>query len=137
MIEHSRGPWHLQKLPREDDGEAAYRITAESTLHLYITPCADGYVPGANEANARLIAAAPDLLAACRAVMAGTDLINRWPCPDCGRQGPDKPLRVIHCVLEDGTRVVQGCWPCNTDRHRAQVRAAIALVEKRGEDDRT
>ncbi len=61
MAEHTPGPWHLQELPYDD----AFRISGESTLHLTVTECADGYIPGQNEANAHLIAAAPDLLAAC------------------------------------------------------------------------
>ena len=59
---HSAGPWELTRWP-EDDDEPRFRISAESTLHLDIHACADGYVPGQNEANALLIAAAPCLLA--------------------------------------------------------------------------
>ena len=60
---HSKGPWEIQELLDHEGGNPTYRITAESTLFLNVTECADGYVPGQNEANARLIAAAPDLLA--------------------------------------------------------------------------
>ena len=69
---HTPGPWKLTELPWECDGqsEPIYRVDGESTLFLSVAPCSDGYVPGQNEANAHLIAAAPDLLAACEAVLA-------------------------------------------------------------------
>lgn len=62
---HTPGPWEIQELPCEDgETEPSYRVSGESTLFLTISPCADGYVPGQNEANAYLIKAAPDLLEA-------------------------------------------------------------------------
>ena len=37
-------------------------MSADTTLHLHVAPCDDGFVAGQNEANARLIAAVPELL---------------------------------------------------------------------------
>jgi hypothetical protein len=44
--------------------EPWFWVSADRTLHLQVAACPDGYVAGENEANARLIAAAPDLLEA-------------------------------------------------------------------------
>lgn len=44
--------------------EPWFWVSAERTLHLRVAACPDGFVVGENEANARLIAAAPDLLEA-------------------------------------------------------------------------
>lgn len=52
------GPWHLSgRLGPRDGSEGFYRISAASTLSLEVRPCADGYVPGQNAANAAHIAA--------------------------------------------------------------------------------
>jgi hypothetical protein len=42
--------------------EPWFYVGADTTLHLQVVACPDGYVIGENAANARLIAAAPDLL---------------------------------------------------------------------------
>ena len=72
MTGHSPGPWELTELACGNDGEVepSFRIEAESTLFLTVSPCADGFQFGQNEANARLIAASPDLLEACQAFAA-------------------------------------------------------------------
>jgi len=66
-VQHTPGPW-LVTGPFDtndyDDSEGWYRIEAARTLDLRVCRSADGYVEGENEANARLIAAAPDLLKA-------------------------------------------------------------------------
>lgn len=67
MSNHTPAPWTIRELQPDNDGEQepSFRIEGESTLFLIVTPCSDGFVFGQNEANARLIAASPDLLAAC------------------------------------------------------------------------
>lgn len=54
---HTPGPWHVVKIP----GESRLRVHAETYDVADI--CHAG---GADDANARLIAAAPDMLAACK-----------------------------------------------------------------------
>lgn len=68
---HTPGPWSIQRLPTDGDDEPSFRIDGESTLFLRVAACADGYVPGQNEANALLIAAAPELLGFCADVEKG------------------------------------------------------------------
>jgi hypothetical protein len=62
MSKHTPGPWTVRCL---DETDEEYRVEAASTLFVDISPCSDGYTPGQTKFNARLIAAAPDLLAAC------------------------------------------------------------------------
>ncbi len=71
--EHTPGPWDLRRISPQLGGEPIFLISAESTLFLRVQACADGFVFGQNEANAYLIAAAPDLLAACVAMLAAHD----------------------------------------------------------------
>lgn len=78
---HTPGPWEVQKEPQIVSGMAFIGIeTADKTIHQgeYACPVALAYdidrtaYPhlGDSEANARLIASAPALLAACKGLMA-------------------------------------------------------------------
>lgn len=49
-------------------------------------------------------------------------LQTRWPCPECGRTGPDAPLRTLrrqavdpasHMILPNAPVLYTGCWRCN------------------------
>jgi hypothetical protein len=72
MNKHSPGPWVMSGPlgPKEKIIDTSFWVSADTTLHLYVAPCADGFVFGENEANARLISAAPDLLSACQSALA-------------------------------------------------------------------
>lgn len=80
MAGHSPGPWELTELACGNDGEVepSFRIEAASTLFLTVSPCADGFQFGQNEANARLIAAAPDLLEAATALLPVLEMMSEW-----------------------------------------------------------
>ena len=67
-VGHTPGPWKMRRLPIDPCNETeCFRIEGKGpTLFLHVTPCADGFIEGQNEANARLIAAAPCLLEACK-----------------------------------------------------------------------
>jgi hypothetical protein len=54
--------------------EPWFWVSAEATLHLQVVACPDGFVIGQNEANARLIAAAPELLEELRVALACADV---------------------------------------------------------------
>jgi hypothetical protein len=63
MSKHTPGPWTLSEFTNATNGEPWFRVHGAHTLLLEIRPDPDGYMTGVNAANARLIAAAPDLLA--------------------------------------------------------------------------
>lgn len=99
------GPWTCHVL-NSDDTVAVVRA---GTLQI----AAIGYAPGfAEEANARLIAAAPDLLAALKAVL--EELEGREDVRD-GEDGMQLPNEAM-CILNE---------------HGDQMRAAIARAEGR------
>ena len=63
MGTHTPGPWAMSRPMGTEHlrgAEPWFWVSADRTLHLRVAACADGYVVGENEANARLIAAAPD-----------------------------------------------------------------------------
>lgn len=68
---HTPGSWNLSGpfgINDYDEREGSYRVWAGRTLFLTVARCPDGYREGENVANAHLIAAAPDLLAALEQV---------------------------------------------------------------------
>ena len=73
-MQHTPGPWELSHGTEPGQGrEPWFWVSASRTLHLRVYACPDGFVIGENEANARLIAAAPDLLAALKGVLCVAD----------------------------------------------------------------
>lgn len=59
----SPGKWKLQTI---NMFEEVHRVTADGTLFLEVSPCSDGYSPGESLANAKAIAALPEILCALR-----------------------------------------------------------------------
>jgi hypothetical protein len=59
--------------------EPWFWVSADRTLHLQVAACPDGYVVSENEANARLIAAAPDLLAALQKFITVMESCSYYP----------------------------------------------------------
>jgi hypothetical protein len=67
VSKHTPGPWTMSRpmgTGHLEGREPWFWVSADRTLHLQVTACPDGFVAGENEANARLIAAAPELLEA-------------------------------------------------------------------------
>lgn len=62
MSKHTPGPWHVVE-EMDDDGDVLYSIEADNV------PVADIYRKAEHEANARLIAAAPELLEALMSIL--------------------------------------------------------------------
>ena len=60
---HTPAPWHFKKLAMHDGGHVVM-FTAQNGQRTHRLDCAGEF----KEADARLIAAAPELLAACRLV---------------------------------------------------------------------
>jgi len=85
---HSPGPWEMSGPMGTEHlrgQEPWFYIYAEHTLHLRVVACSDGYIRGENEANARLIAAAPELLESLQALLAeyqGTETMNTQKARD-------------------------------------------------------
>lgn len=78
MTEHTPGPWQSMRSKAPHDGEYDYAIGAEGApvLAEAFGRTADGGRPPA-EANARLIAAAPDLLAQLDMVVGDLVMLRR------------------------------------------------------------
>lgn len=72
MPEHTPGPWTLGSF----DGNPAYVSVYGPNDELVADVHADEFDENEAEANARLIAAAPDLLAACEALVDGRQETN-------------------------------------------------------------
>lgn len=50
---------------------------------------------------------------AFRRIADSCSTVNRWPCHECGRPGPDAPLRINNVTTEDGVHMMVGCRQCN------------------------
>lgn len=69
-----------------------------------------------------------EVVEALRGWMGRTDLKNRWPCVDCGRDGPGEAKRLIETRV-GGQAILTGCWLCNTDDLRDATRAVLAKID--------
>ena len=72
MSKYTPGPWSMSGPMGKDHlqgREPWFWVSADRTLHLQVAACPDGFVRGENEANARLIAAAPLLYEACKVAL--------------------------------------------------------------------
>lgn len=72
VVPHTPGPWLQSHHKVSADAYSTQVYTSDGevvcTLHWYPKPNGRGNIGTYREANARLIAAAPDLLAACKAL---------------------------------------------------------------------
>lgn len=75
---HTPGPWHWDADPIKGDplGRIRYRVVA---LGKTVTQCYYSSSDECAEHDARLIAAAPKLLAACQKFMDGISILNDGP----------------------------------------------------------
>jgi hypothetical protein len=80
MADHTPGPWlmatYTDHKPNADRGDWCGEIYSKTGGKVYHGPFSFHAVP--NEANARLIAAAPDLLAVCIGILECLDEKDRW-----------------------------------------------------------
>lgn len=98
MNGHTPGPWTCRRSNTPVDGEYDFSINADGVpvLAEAFGRSADGGVPPA-EANARLIAAAPELVDGCNALLGLLQLVaGRDDCPEAIRE----VLRTNHRVDE-------------------------------------
>ncbi len=94
MSEHTPGPWEQshRKTPADMWNTQVYTPDGEiiCTLHWYPKPKdADGRIGTYRDANARLIAAAPELLEALRSIQWGGNVDGFPACPSCGRDNEE------------------------------------------------
>lgn len=66
---HTPGPWRAGYGSQAERGEFMIVRAEEIDGQPYIATCYSGSVVGSHEANARLIAAAPELLEVCRGLV--------------------------------------------------------------------
>lgn len=82
MDEHTPGPWMIDPgwtlFTHELWGRVQYPTISHAKVGnvAYVVPKVDGRRDATGEANARLIAAAPDLLRECRAIKAQLDRVE-------------------------------------------------------------
>lgn len=77
-VSHSAGPWKIQDLGERTGYPNWHSFairTEKENVHLATVGNIDRYFEGKELANATLMAAAPELLAACQAVLSRQD----WP----------------------------------------------------------
>jgi hypothetical protein len=85
-IPHTPGPWFQSHLEDKTDGMYYTRVYDHKdiicTLHWYPVDLGDGVTGTRREANAKLIAAAPELLATCKELLKIYHDNNfAWPLP--------------------------------------------------------
>lgn len=85
---HTPGPWKFAKGKTNVDGDTGNHIGSVVTVEKvgdypwYICAVDDYCGPGeASQANAHLIAAAPELLEACVALLARCEVLDEADCP--------------------------------------------------------
>ena len=81
MSNHTPGPWRVEHSTAKGYLYMSYLYSDE---HHIISVGGSSISKGENKANARLIAAAPDLLAACEAVWQSCDREGRIMLPSNG-----------------------------------------------------
>ena len=95
--QHTPGPWMLSA--RLDEG---YRVHGVEGMIDAIADLDEWAEPGETEANARLIAAAPELLAACRRVLASIPPAGLDAWAVCA--AADLSLAIARATGEEGTQ---------------------------------
>lgn len=71
-LKHTPGPWTIQDLGQQNNYPNWHSFavrSAQTNVHLATVGNVDRYYEGQEGANAKLIAAAPDLLEACKAAL--------------------------------------------------------------------
>lgn len=118
MSKHTPGPWHIQDRGDTGNGPAAVGIIcgpAHSSDWVADVGLLHDGAGGGSMANAHLIAAAPDLLEACR------ELVELWDA-----NNPDDPCACMAQAPDD----ITAPGPCEL----CYARAAIAKAEGTSND---
>lgn len=94
MSKYTPGPWHVAE--RDDDGDVLYTVEADNLPVAYI------YRKAEREANARLIAAAPEMLEALKELTAW-DLENLPGEVSLGFSGIEKDIALAKAAIAKAT----------------------------------
>jgi hypothetical protein len=110
--QHTPGPWFAND---------SLQLFAETGQHLAsLDSSTEGFEGGALYANARLIAAAPDLLAALKDLLGDQPFIQETGDPQAAF------FHCIHCGREYGAGMDESADDCDVDCPGMIARAAIA-----------
>jgi hypothetical protein len=94
--QHTPGPWTIQELEHAYDGYEnwnTYCIRSPQNVHIATVGNVDRFHEQDHEANARLLAAAPDLLAALQA-------LKDWGCTHTSPRDPNSPHDLLIAAHE-------------------------------------
>ena len=98
QAKHTPGPWVVERTSHKDVSSARARFEVRTPSRPFDGKPFGNWVAGdVREADARLIAATPELLAACWEAINALDLAARF-CPDDAQDGRPLSIRaqVIH-----------------------------------------
>ena len=103
MSGHTPGPWEMSAPMGRDHlygAEPWFWVSGRHTLHIQVAAYSDGFVRGANEANARLIAAAPTLLEQAEHNKRTRDAVDRL-LSEAGYQDDSSVRNLLACMNFD------------------------------------
>ena len=83
---HTPGPWHVETEPQGCKGQYTQYTIQPRIADVF-------YMNQTGEANARLIAAAPDLLAALESLYAECAMIHKYDGSACNQKQADKAIK--------------------------------------------
>lgn len=130
MNKHTPGPWSRARDERfRHDNSAGVR----AANGLYIAAALDRNSCDLDEeveANARLIAAAPDLLAACREALENLDRIRQWRQDTADERADDFCRRHLdNASMPQAALDAYRAYEADEEPAAAALRAAIAKAE--------
>ena len=95
MTKHTPGPWTIQEYGDEDTPALVIHKDTESRVCFMATPGSHGD-PAKIEADARLIATAPDMLSVLKSILAGVE----WHEPEGHVNGLKTMVRMVIAKAE-------------------------------------
>lgn len=99
---YTKGPWTIQELAKDISGYSgwnSYCIRANNNIHLATVGDVDRFFQDDNESNARLIAAAPDLLEALKALFENCCMIHSHWGDGCNQKEADAAIRAAKAAI--------------------------------------
>jgi hypothetical protein len=119
MGQHTQGPWIINLDPRYPSEPCIDAVIDGVVWHVALCHNAAGPEDGSAEANARLIAAAPELLATLRAVLPALRVDVEIQSANGSSPNDSSSLRAAKARYEAALRVlakIEGQWPQPVER---------------------